>query len=386
MFGLIKCKILPPNNLYFPVLPYRCRGKLLFPLCCSCAEANNLSKCEHSTDERCITGTWTTIEVNEAVKQGYQIIETYEIYHYSRQEKFFSGYVNCFLKIKQEASGFPSYCYDGEELNDEKCEKYISDYHKNEGIKLDKENIKYNPGLRTIAKNILNALWGKFAQNENNTKVEFISEYEELLNLANDKNIDLTSVDFVNEGVTRVTYKNKDEMKIPLKTGNVIVASFVTAYAQLELHNLINKLQKRVLYFDTDSVIYSCGEGEEQVKTGNYLGDLTNELADDEWITHFCSSGPKSYSYITNLNKETVHIKGFSLNNEEVKQKLNFLSIRTCIEDKNQIIDIKYTDKITKDKLNHIFKADEEKKFSFTFNKRVVKDDFYTVPYGFLDV
>ena len=134
------------------------------------------------------------------------------------------------------------------------------------------------------------------------------------------------------------------------------------------------------------SVIYSCGEGKEQVKTGNYLGDLTNELADDEWITHFCSSGPKSYSYITNLNKETVHIKGFSLNNEEVKQKLNFLSIRTCIEDKNQIIDIKYTDKITKDNLNHIFKANEEKKFSFTFNKRVVKDDCYIVPYGFLDV
>ena len=386
MFGLIKCKILPPRNLYFPVLPFRHEGKLLFPLCKSCAEKTNLLNCEHSVEERCITGTWTTIEVNEAIKNGYQIIKTYEIYHYTRQEKFFSQYVNCFLKIKQEASGFPSDCYVDGELDEEKCEKYISDYHKYEGIKLEKENIKYNAGLRTIAKNILNALWGKFAQNENNTKVEFISEYEELLNLANDNNIDLTSVDFVNEEVTRVTYKNKDEMNIPLKTGNVIVASFVTSYARLELFKLINKLQERVLYFDTDSVIYLCGEGEEQIETGNYLGELTNELPDNEWITQFCSSGPKSYSYITNLNNETVHIKGFSLNNEDVKQKLNFLSIRTCVENKDQIINIKYTDKITKDKLNHIFKADEEKKFSFTFNKRVVKDDFYTVPYGFIDV
>ena len=385
MFGLIKCKILPPRDLYFPVLPLRCRGKL-FPLCFSCAEINNLSKCEHSIEQRCITGTWTTIEVNEAIKHGYRIIEKYEIYHYSRQDKFFSEYVNCFLKIKQEASGFPSYCYDSEELDDEKADKYVADYYRNEGIKLDNENIKYNPGLRTIAKNILNALWGKFAQNENNTKVDFISEYDELLNLANDNNIELTSVDFVNEGVTRVTYKNKEEMVIPLKTGNVIVACFVTAYARLELFNLINSLQKRVLYFDTDSVIYLCGDGDEQVKTGSYLGELTNELADNEWITHFCSSGPKSYSYITNLNKETIHIKGFSLNNENVKEKLNFLSLHSCIENKNQIINIKYVDKISKDKLNHIFKADEEKNFSFTFNKRVVKDDFYTVPYGFLDV
>ena len=361
-------------------------GKLLFPLCFSCAEINNLSKCEHSIEQRCIIGTWTRIEVNEAIKHGNRIIEKYEIYHYSRQEKLISEYVNCFLKIKQEATGFPSYCYDGEELDDEKADKYVADYYRNEGFKLDKENIKYNPGLRTIAKNILNALWGKFAQNENNTKVDFISEYDELLNLANDNNIELTSVDFFNEGVTRVTYKNKEEMVIPLKIGNVIVACFVTAYARLELFNLINSLQKRVLYFDTDSVIDLCGDGDEQVKTGSYLGELTNELADNEWITHFCSSGPKSYSYIKNLNKEIVHIKGFSLNNENVKEKLNFLSLHSCIENKNRIINIKYIDKISKDKLNHIFKADEEKNFSFTFNKCVVKDDFYTVPYGFLDV
>ena len=178
--------------------------------------------------------------MNKAVEYGYRICEIYEIYHFSRQEKFFSEYVNCFLKIKQEARGFPSDCYTDGELDYDKVDKYINDYYHNEGIKLDKENIEYNPGLRTIAKTILNALWGKFAQNENNTKVEFLSEYDELLSLANDHNTELTSVDFVNETVTRVTYKKKVEMNIPLKTGNVIVACFVTAYARLELFNLID--------------------------------------------------------------------------------------------------------------------------------------------------
>ena len=45
-----------------------------------------------------------------------------------------------------------------------------------------------------------------------------------------------------------------------------------------------------------------------------------------------------------------------------------------------------HEDTISKDKLNHVFKQDEHKQFSFTFNKRVVKDDFYTVSYGFLGV
>ena len=84
-------------------------------------------------------------------------------------------------------------------------------------------------------------MWGKFAQNENNTKVDFLSEYDELLFLANDPNRTLTSLDFVNltrvnfsADLTRVTYVKKDEISTPLKTGNVIIASFVTPYARLK--------------------------------------------------------------------------------------------------------------------------------------------------------
>jgi hypothetical protein len=32
-FGLIFCKVLPPSNLYIPVLPYKTNNKLMFPLC-----------------------------------------------------------------------------------------------------------------------------------------------------------------------------------------------------------------------------------------------------------------------------------------------------------------------------------------------------------------
>ena len=37
-FGLIQCKVLPPRDLYHPVLPYCHDSKLLFPLCASCVK------------------------------------------------------------------------------------------------------------------------------------------------------------------------------------------------------------------------------------------------------------------------------------------------------------------------------------------------------------
>jgi len=33
MEGLIRCSIVPPDKLYHPVLPYRCKSKLMFCLC-----------------------------------------------------------------------------------------------------------------------------------------------------------------------------------------------------------------------------------------------------------------------------------------------------------------------------------------------------------------
>ena len=39
-FGLIKCKVLAPANLYHLVLPVRAKGKLFFPLCKQCVMEN----------------------------------------------------------------------------------------------------------------------------------------------------------------------------------------------------------------------------------------------------------------------------------------------------------------------------------------------------------
>ena len=50
-----------------------------------------------------------TPEIYKAVEMGYMIEEIYEVWDYAgKSNDLFVKFVNTFLKIKQESSGFPS--------------------------------------------------------------------------------------------------------------------------------------------------------------------------------------------------------------------------------------------------------------------------------------
>ncbi|XP_063435835.1 uncharacterized protein LOC134716758 [Mytilus trossulus] len=160
-FGLCKVKILPPRHLYHAVLPYRCHGKLTFPLCRTCADTQYQGKCTHTEQERSITGTYATPEVMVAKEKGYRVLKLYEVWHFPDDTQYdkntnsgglFTDYVQLFLKIKQEASGFPPHCQTEEDKRE-----YIRLYKEKEGIDLDYDSIKVNPGLRSLAKLCLNS-------------------------------------------------------------------------------------------------------------------------------------------------------------------------------------------------------------------------------------
>ena len=95
----------------------------------------------------------------------------YEVWHFPRQSTdLFRRYIDTFLKIKQESSGFPQQC----ETEEEK-EKYIQEIFKREKIVLDSSSIEKNPVQRTIAKLFLNCLWGKFAQRLQLPKTQYLT-------------------------------------------------------------------------------------------------------------------------------------------------------------------------------------------------------------------
>ena len=66
----------------------------------------------------------------------------------------------------------------------------------------------------------------------------------------------------------------------------MFLAAFTTAYGRLELYTLMEQLQRRVLYHDTDSVVYVSKQGDWNPPLSNYLGGLTSELEDGDHITY----------------------------------------------------------------------------------------------------
>ena len=88
-FRMAKVDILPPHELYHPVLPFRHGGKLTFPLCRSCVE-NEMTKplleksnhCPHTAENRTLRGTWCTPEIQKAVAVGYTLNKIHEVYHF----------------------------------------------------------------------------------------------------------------------------------------------------------------------------------------------------------------------------------------------------------------------------------------------------------------
>ena len=60
------------------------------------------------------------------------------------------------------------------------------------------------------------------------------------------------------------------------------LAVFTSAQARLKLYNdFLEPLGDRVIYYDTDSVIYATYPGQENIPLGRFLGQPTNELGPD---------------------------------------------------------------------------------------------------------
>ena len=176
-YGLIKCKVVAPKGLYHPVLLQRIKvdsdEKLVFTLCKACAETRNQNKCEHSDNERSFIGTWTRDEVNKALEKGYQVIRTYEVWHFDKStDDLFKAYIRRFMKIKLESS---------------KCDFKTREEEANVKLKIKKsldidvEKFEFSAGLRSISKLCLNSLWGKFGQRSNMSQTKYVTEVSEFL-------------------------------------------------------------------------------------------------------------------------------------------------------------------------------------------------------------
>ena len=197
------------------------------------------------------------------------------------------------LKIKREASGWPDWVG----ADETKRQQYIREYHQQEGILFEYEKIEKNPGLRTLAKMMLNSMWGKFGQGPNKTQVrEFVDPVQFHKFLDSDK-YDMRYKGVINDSRVEVHYQHEVEDDPVLLNLNIFVTCFTTCWARLCLYEALELLGERVLYFVTDSVIYLKRPGLPDPVLGVFLGDSTNEMDGDDYIVEFMSGGPKNYGY-----------------------------------------------------------------------------------------
>ncbi|MDI9312027.1 MAG: DNA polymerase [Limnohabitans sp.] len=393
-FGFIKCIINPPKKLFLPVLPIRINNKLLFPLCKICALEKNQNSCKHSDYDRTLIGTWTSVELQKALLLGYKIIHIIEVLHYeNKSEYMFKEYINLWLKEKQEASGWPIWV-----LNEADREKYLNEYEKHENVSLDVSKIEKNPGRRFIAKIMLNSFWGKFSQRPNMSKTKICKDYDQYWNIINNDLYEIQGEEQIDDDNIILCYKfiNDDNSK-PGNT-NVAISSFVTAYARLHLYSFMEKVLKngidRLLYFDTDSIIYIKKQNDIEIETGDYLGELTDEIKQgygvNAKITKFCSAGPKNYALEIESNGERnviMKTKGIcnyasNLNILNIQEMINIVKNYTQNKilykniDQTQIKSNKYFHFVQTNKFKKVYKAVSDK-------RRVLGN--FTLPYGYFD-
>jgi hypothetical protein len=230
----------------------------VFALCQKCALENEKT-CSHNEKERSLTGTWVSLEIQKAVELGYKIIKIFEVWHWPQREQYdplskegglFTEYINMFLKGKQESSGFPD-----EAESDSEKQKYIEEYFEKEGIHLDIENISKNPAKRFVYKLALNSMWGRLGMNTSDRSTyRILKTPEEWFKMISDNQYTISSADFSNENAIQILFKKLlDEGSCET---SVTHAAFVTAHARLKLYSELEKLGDRVLYFDTDSIIF----------------------------------------------------------------------------------------------------------------------------------
>lgn len=433
-------------------------------------------------DEHALKGVWSSCELKEAIQHGYKLIKCFEIWEYEvetgrferdkrkkltmyseilemrakeennfikRNEKgkqknktkkkakkiiqksvgLFTDYQNAFIRLKTEASGFPSSC-----KNERQKQQYIIDFYNDTGIILRYEYIKYNECKRYIAKLFLNSLYGKLIQTEKNMTTTILNNENDLAFYLNSDIHDIVDIFCPNDSYAVLQWKyHQDSDQSSVNIGekcmkNVCITSGIqtTATGRLKLNAELQKLCNRLIYIDTDSAIFTSSAKDTYMpQLSPSIGGFTNELLSfrsktnpnfEPTIVEICILAPKTYAMKIQVDvdefKYITKCKGFQLTGKtasivNMNAMKSFIfgkdftdNIENHLDDKNENrkhqtcnkeqIGYFYTDKlktsnekITLLKNFKIVSKQVQKNFQFTFDKRIVGENFITYPYGY---
>ena len=359
-YGWYQVDIEMNKKLFVPPLVAKGEGKLT-------ADLNNKSK-----------QVFHSVELKRAIENGCKITKIYKCIQMNSSTELFKEFVKTFLEVKVNATGKPKFWDDKT-----KKEEWIRQHEDRFGFT--PNPTEKNAGKRAIAKMILNSLWGKFGQRPDmpkNTYIEpdKVNTWWKMLKDNQDGKIDIKSEELSGDCMF-VSYVELDDSKNDtLKSTSIAIASSVTASATMRLYDELKMLKERVLYCDTDSIIYEHEPDKYNIPDGEFLGEWECET-DGKPITEFVSTGPKSYAYKVNGKVKDCKMKGITLNWENCKD-INFNSLKKLVDNDKPKITTKQNIRFDKNKTKGITTFSMNKDIQFTMDKRNVKD-YWTYPFGY---
>ena len=159
-------------------------------------------------------------------------------------------------------------------------------------------------------------------QRPNRPKTKVVSDPKEYFDLLTSAGMEVTNANIINDEIMEIFFVMKDPLVEASDRTNVVLAAFTTVQARIEVYKVVHALGRRVCYYDTDNIIYTVKEGEWKPPLGDHLGELTNELDENDWIV--VSAGPKNYAHKTHQGKTCRKVRA--------SEKVNFESMVDLVE------------------------------------------------------
>lgn len=341
----------------------------------------------------CLPGrkVMTTLEARIMLECGYyEITRVYRIDTFEASHDLFKSYIFDAVKGKMEASGMPPHI-----TTDEQWLEFRQQVFDKYGFYLEKENMVKNDGKRAICKLQANCQWGKLAQSIHHPKSTLIRRWEgHKLEQLFQKEADTNRTTFKVNSMYRndnnellVQHSDLDD-HTGLKHTNLLLGCQVTAAGRTELWKMMVELGDRVLYHDTDSIIFKYDPTKFNIPKGaDFLGEWTDECAGQK-IVKFVGLGPKSYAYRLEGGEEVIHMKGITLHHA-ARQKITLDSLADLVKDSRKTLTVdqlKFEWRLKKGACEGMISYIDEKTITSCYNKGKVDENFRVLPFGYDDL
>jgi DNA polymerase type B, organellar and viral len=314
-FGIVCATLEPPKNLFHPVLV---------------VWDSAANKCVASL-EKISFGVFTTPEFKKALSVGYKLVKLHRLDKY----KYKSGLWNDFIKELYIEKMANSESKPSQEMQDMLVEKYEERFGMGDAVLESFSRWAKNSAKRQVFKIMLNSGWGKHCQRAIMGQVLMVSEEDDESVFALFANLqeNIVKVQDMREvgKLTMIRFEALGISNPDLHDSYIPAGVFVPAYGRLQLYEYLEKLGKRVLYHDTDSIVYLYKPEEDNIPSSDVWGSWSEEeISRNANIQTFVSLGPKTYGIKTKSGETMIKAKGLSLKHSH-RNILNFEKMEELI-------------------------------------------------------